>query len=91
MVVGWVDRRSAMEIFGEIDATKLRSSATLFEAAGGGVPLKTSSTPISVVFAIPRRSPFLMHLAADYEAPVPPFAPKKLPVVKLAFGSASVT
>ena len=36
IVLGWAGRRSAPEIFGDIDATKLRSSATLFEAAGGG-------------------------------------------------------
>lgn len=37
MVLAWAGRRSALEIFGDIDATKLRSSATLFEAAGGEV------------------------------------------------------
>jgi uncharacterized protein (DUF1810 family) len=35
-VLGWAGRRSAEAIFGPIDAIKLRSSLTLFEAAGGG-------------------------------------------------------
>lgn len=34
-VLGWAGERSAEEIFGSVDAVKLRSSATLFEAAGG--------------------------------------------------------
>lgn len=35
-VLGWSGKRSAEAMFGSIDAVKLRSSATLFEAAGGG-------------------------------------------------------
>ena len=35
-VLGWAGKRSAEEMLGGIDAVKLRSSATLFEAAGGG-------------------------------------------------------
>jgi uncharacterized protein (DUF1810 family) len=35
-VLGWAGRRSAEAIMGGIDVVKLRSSATLFEAAGGG-------------------------------------------------------
>lgn len=35
-VLGWAGKRSAEDIFGGIDAVKLRSSLTLFEAAGGG-------------------------------------------------------
>ena len=35
--VNWTGERSAVEIFGSVDAIKLRSSATLFEMAGGGV------------------------------------------------------
>lgn len=34
-VLGWSGRRSAEAMLGGIDALKLRSSATLFEAAGG--------------------------------------------------------
>ena len=34
-VLGWAGRRSAEEILGPVDATKFRSSMTLFEAAGG--------------------------------------------------------
>ena len=34
--LGWAGRRSAEAMLGGIDAVKLRSSATLFEAAGGG-------------------------------------------------------
>jgi len=35
-VLGWAGRSSAEAIFGAVDAMKLRSSMTLFEAAGGG-------------------------------------------------------
>ena len=35
IVSAWAGRRTALQIFGEVDAMKLRSSATLFEAAGG--------------------------------------------------------
>ena len=35
-VLGWAGKRSAEAMLGGIDAVKLRSSATLFEAAGGG-------------------------------------------------------
>lgn len=35
-VAAWGGRRSAEQIMGGIDAVKLRSSLTLFEAAGGG-------------------------------------------------------
>jgi uncharacterized protein (DUF1810 family) len=35
-MLGWAGRRSAEAILGGIDAIKLRSSATLFEATGGG-------------------------------------------------------
>jgi uncharacterized protein (DUF1810 family) len=35
-ILGWRGRRSAEAILGGIDAIKLRSSMTLFEAAGGG-------------------------------------------------------
>jgi uncharacterized protein (DUF1810 family) len=35
-VVNSIERRSAEEIFGPVDALKLRSSATLFDLAGGG-------------------------------------------------------
>lgn len=35
-VLAQVGRRSAGQVMGGIDAVKLRSSATLFEAAGGG-------------------------------------------------------
>jgi uncharacterized protein (DUF1810 family) len=35
-VLGWAGQRSAGAVMGETDALKLRSSATLFEAAGGG-------------------------------------------------------
>ena len=35
IVRGWAGRREASEIFGELDAMKLRSSLTLFEAASG--------------------------------------------------------
>lgn len=34
-MLGWKGRRSAQAILGGIDAVKLRSSCTLFEAAGG--------------------------------------------------------
>jgi uncharacterized protein (DUF1810 family) len=34
-VVHWADRKSPIEILGEIDAMKLRSSLTLFERASG--------------------------------------------------------
>jgi uncharacterized protein (DUF1810 family) len=34
-MLGWAGRRSAEAILGGIDAVKLRSSMTLFEAAGG--------------------------------------------------------
>lgn len=33
-VLGWAGRRTAVAIMGGVDAVKLRSSATLFEAAG---------------------------------------------------------
>ncbi len=32
----WAGKRSALDIFGPVDALKLASSMTLFEAAGGG-------------------------------------------------------
>jgi uncharacterized protein (DUF1810 family) len=35
-ILGWTGRRSAETILGPIDATKFRSSMTLFDAAGGG-------------------------------------------------------
>jgi len=35
-LMGWAGRRSAEAIFGPVDAMKLCSSLTLFEAAGGG-------------------------------------------------------
>ena len=35
-VLGWAGQRSAEAMLGGIDAVKLRSSATLFDAAGGG-------------------------------------------------------
>lgn len=35
-MLGWAGRKSAEAILGGIDATKFRSSMTLFEAAGGG-------------------------------------------------------
>jgi uncharacterized protein (DUF1810 family) len=38
--VNAVEGRSAVEIFGSIDAMKLRSSATLFRVAGGGPPFE---------------------------------------------------
>ena len=34
-VQGWAGRRDASEIFGELDAMKLRSSLTLFQSASG--------------------------------------------------------
>ena len=34
-VLDWADRKSAIEILGDVDALKLRSSLTLFEAASG--------------------------------------------------------
>ena len=34
-VLDWADRKTAIEILGDIDALKLRSSLTLFEAASG--------------------------------------------------------
>lgn len=34
-ILGWAGQRGATEILGGIDAAKLRSSMTLFEAAGG--------------------------------------------------------
>jgi uncharacterized protein (DUF1810 family) len=34
-MLGWAGQRSAEAVLGGIDAVKLRSSATLFEAAGG--------------------------------------------------------
>ena len=37
-VAGWAGRRSPEQGMGGIDAVKLRSSLTLFEAAGGGAP-----------------------------------------------------
>jgi len=37
-VAGWAGRRTPEDMLGGIDATKLRSSLTLFEAAGGGAP-----------------------------------------------------
>jgi uncharacterized protein (DUF1810 family) len=37
-MLGWAGRKSAEAIFGPVDAQKLRSSMTLFEAAGGGEP-----------------------------------------------------
>jgi uncharacterized protein (DUF1810 family) len=37
-VTAWAGRRTPEEIMGGIDAVKLRSSLTLFEAAGGGDP-----------------------------------------------------
>lgn len=36
LMLGWQPERSAATILGELDAMKLRSSLTLFEAAGGG-------------------------------------------------------
>lgn len=36
IALDWAGQRSALEISRDIDATKLRSSATLFEAARGG-------------------------------------------------------
>lgn len=39
--VNAVDGRSAESLFGSTDAMKLRSSATLFEIAGGGAPFRT--------------------------------------------------
>lgn len=41
-VAGWAGRRTPEEIMGGIDATKLRSSLTLFEAAGGGAPFASA-------------------------------------------------
>jgi uncharacterized protein (DUF1810 family) len=35
-LLSWRTRRSATEILGAVDSTKLKSSMTLFEAAGGG-------------------------------------------------------
>lgn len=37
-VMGWAGRQQPEAIMGDIDAIKLRSSLTLFEAAGGGAP-----------------------------------------------------
>ena len=37
-MLGWAGRKSAKAILGGIDAIKLRSSMTLFEAAAGGEP-----------------------------------------------------
>ena len=37
-VTAWAGRRSPEAMMGGIDAIKLRSSLTLFEAAGGGAP-----------------------------------------------------
>ena len=37
-MLGWAGRKSAEDILGPVDATKFRSSMTLFEAAGGGPP-----------------------------------------------------
>lgn len=37
-ILPWEDRRSAKEIFGPVDATKLRSSLTLFDRAEPGDP-----------------------------------------------------
>ena len=37
-MLGWAGKRSAETILGGIDAVKLRSSMTLFEAAAGGAP-----------------------------------------------------
>ena len=34
-MLGWVGRRSAEQVLGDVDAMKLRSSCTLFEATGG--------------------------------------------------------
>ena len=34
-MLGWAERRDAVSILGTIDATKFRSSMTLFDAAGG--------------------------------------------------------
>lgn len=34
-IFGWAGRKSAIEILGDVDAMKLRSSLTLFEAASG--------------------------------------------------------
>ena len=36
VLLAWADRRTPQDILGETDATKFRSSMTLFEAAGGG-------------------------------------------------------
>jgi len=36
IMLGWAGRRSAEAVLGTIDAMKLRSCMTLFEAAGGG-------------------------------------------------------
>ena len=44
-LLDWADRRSAEAIFGPVDAMKLRSSMTLFEAAGGG------AVPVAVLDA----------------------------------------
>jgi uncharacterized protein (DUF1810 family) len=38
--VNAISGRSAEEIFGPVDAMKLRSSMTLFELAGGGAPFR---------------------------------------------------
>lgn len=37
-MLGWAGQRGAEAILGPVDAMKLRSSMTLFEAAGGGEP-----------------------------------------------------
>lgn len=37
-MLGWAGRKTAEAILGGVDAVKLRSSMTLFEAAGGGAP-----------------------------------------------------
>lgn len=39
-IVNSIRGRSAAQIFGPVDAMKLRSSATLFELAGGGPPFR---------------------------------------------------
>jgi uncharacterized protein (DUF1810 family) len=41
-VQGWAGQKGAAEIFGDVDAMKLRSSLTLFEAASGD-PLMTET------------------------------------------------
>jgi uncharacterized protein (DUF1810 family) len=59
-MLGWADRCDAVSILGTIDASKFRSSMTLFEAAGGGEAFASALD----AFYGGERDPATLHMVA---------------------------